>query len=72
MKGNLKNHNITRLEINKYVLEKTTGTQYVYDLFGVSNHYGSVGGGHYTATCYNYSRKKWYDFNDSSVGPATN
>ena len=37
----------------------------IYDLFAVSNHYGGVGGGHYTATAKNGD--KWYDFNDSSV-----
>ena len=25
----------------------------IYDLYGVSNHYGSMGGGHYTAFCKN-------------------
>ena len=37
-----------------------------YDLFAVSQHYGSTGGGHYTAVCKNYDGK-WYDYNDSSV-----
>jgi ubiquitin carboxyl-terminal hydrolase 4/11/15 len=25
--------------------------EYIYDLYGVSNHYGSLNGGHYTAFC---------------------
>lgn len=25
--------------------------QYIYDLYAVSNHYGSMNGGHYTAYC---------------------
>ena len=37
----------------------------VYDLFAVSQHYGSAGGGHYTATCKN--RNDWYNYDDSSV-----
>ena len=37
-----------------------------YDLFAVSQHYGSTGGGHYTAVCKNFDGK-WYDYNDSSV-----
>ena len=36
-----------------------------YDLFAVSQHYGSTGGGHYTAICKNFD--KWYSYNDSSV-----
>ena len=36
-----------------------------YDLFAVSQHYGSTGFGHYTAVCKNYDGK-WYSYNDSS------
>jgi len=39
----------------------------VYDLFAVSNHYGSLGGGHYTAYAKNKNTNKWYKFDDSSV-----
>ena len=35
-----------------------------YDLFAVSQHYGSTGFGHYTAVCKNDG--KWYSYNDSS------
>ena len=38
-----------------------------YDLFAVSNHYGNLFGGHYTATVKSFSSGKWYDCNDSSV-----
>jgi ubiquitin carboxyl-terminal hydrolase 4/11 len=37
----------------------------LYELYAVSNHYGGLGGGHYTA--YAKNGGKWYDFNDSSV-----
>jgi ubiquitin carboxyl-terminal hydrolase 4/11/15 len=37
----------------------------MYDLYGVVNHYGSMGAGHYTAYCQNFLNKKWYEFNDS-------
>jgi ubiquitin carboxyl-terminal hydrolase 4/11/15 len=39
----------------------------IYDLYGVVNHYGTMGGGHYTAYCQNFLNKKWYEFNDSRV-----
>ena len=35
-----------------------------YDLFAVSQHYGSTGFGHYTAVCKNDGQ--WYSYNDSS------
>jgi len=38
----------------------------LYDLYGVTNHYGSHFGGHYTASCKNIDGN-WYDYNDSSV-----
>lgn len=34
-----------------------------YDLFAVDNHYGGLGGGHYTATAQNFFDKQWYDYN---------
>lgn len=40
----------------------------LYDLYGVVNHYGSLGGGHYTAFCQNFLTKKYifYDFADGT------
>ena len=38
----------------------------MYDLFAISQHYGSLGGGHYTAIC-RAEDGDWYSFNDSSV-----
>lgn len=37
-----------------------------YDLIGVCNHSGGLGGGHYYAYCKNMNGK-WYNYNDSSV-----
>ena len=42
-----------------------------YDLYAVSNHFGSLSGGHYTAFARNPYYKKWYNFDDSDVGRAT-
>ena len=35
-----------------------------YDLFAISQHYGSMGGGHYTAVCKNIDGN-WYEYDDS-------
>jgi ubiquitin carboxyl-terminal hydrolase 8 len=39
---------------------------YKYDLYGVCNHMGGTGGGHYTAYVKN-ANNNWYEFNDISV-----
>lgn len=39
----------------------------LYDLFAVSNHTGTLGGGHYTAMCRSFLTGVWYSFNDSHV-----
>ncbi|KAM8974484.1 ubiquitin carboxyl-terminal hydrolase 8 [Pelodytes ibericus] len=38
-----------------------------YNLFGVSNHYGGLDGGHYTAYCKNGLKQRWYKFDDHEV-----
>ena len=40
--------------------------EYVYELYGICNHYGGVSGGHYTATI-KVANGEWYVFNDASV-----
>lgn len=42
----------------------------LYDLYAVSNHFGGLHGGHYTAYGFNSHLGKWYEFNDSSVSSA--
>jgi len=39
------------------------GKDLTYDLFAVDNHFGGLGGGHYTATAQNFFDKQWYDYN---------
>ncbi len=41
----------------------------VYDLYAVDNHYGGLGGGHYTAYAKNHATGQWYYYDDSSVRP---
>lgn len=48
-------------------LANKKGDPIIYDLYGVVNHYGTLGGGHYTAFCQNFLNKNWYEFNDSRV-----
>ncbi|KAK5665787.1 ubiquitin-specific protease doa4 [Batrachochytrium dendrobatidis] len=40
---------------------------YSYNLFAVSNHFGSLSGGHYTAQVKNEVLQQWYNFDDSKI-----
>ncbi|KAM9425993.1 ubiquitin carboxyl-terminal hydrolase 31-like [Pholidichthys leucotaenia] len=42
---------------------------YLYDLYAVCNHHGTMQGGHYTAHCKNSIDGLWYCFDDSDVHP---
>uniref|UniRef100_A0A3P9KU34 ubiquitinyl hydrolase 1 n=1 Tax=Oryzias latipes TaxID=8090 RepID=A0A3P9KU34_ORYLA len=42
---------------------------YLYDLYAVCNHHGTMQGGHYTAFCKNSIDGQWYCFDDSDVHP---
>ncbi|PLN81832.1 ubiquitin carbon terminal hydrolase [Aspergillus taichungensis] len=46
------------------------GKSLIYDLFAVDNHYGGLGGGHYTAYAKNFMTGQWNEYNDSSVSRA--
>lgn len=43
----------------------------IYDLYAIDNHYGGLGGGHYTAYAQNFYNKEWYNFDDSHVSKVT-
>lgn len=57
---------IEGLDMTKRIVE-SDGKEEIYDLFAVDNHYGSLGGGHYTAAAKSFVDGEWYDYNDSSV-----
>ncbi|KYN02885.1 PREDICTED: ubiquitin carboxyl-terminal hydrolase 8-like [Cyphomyrmex costatus] len=40
---------------------------YNYTLYAISNHYGTMDGGHYTAFCKNSTQNKWYKYDDQTV-----
>jgi len=63
------NFPVENLDMSRYVL--CDGKKAIYDLYGVSNHFGSMGGGHYTAFAKNPVYQKWYEFDDCTVSKAT-
>lgn len=66
---------LTDLDMAPYCLEKADDGHLEYDLYAVSNHYGSMGFGHYTAFAKSWRDGNgekfpgWYSFDDSHVSP---
>ncbi|CAG8507206.1 27736_t:CDS:2 [Gigaspora margarita] len=66
---------IRRLDLTPYVPSNSSdgGSRpnsqqmgpFVYDLYAISNHYGGLNGGHYTACVRNGYRNEWHNFDDS-------
>ncbi|XP_058022121.1 ubiquitin carboxyl-terminal hydrolase 4 [Ahaetulla prasina] len=61
---------IRDLNMSEFVCDPAA-SPYVYDLIAVSNHYGGLGVGHYTAYAKNKINGKWYYFDDSNVSLAS-
>lgn len=58
---------IEGLDLSDMVRDQTDGKSLTYDLIAVDNHYGGLGGGHYTAYAKSFANQNWYDFNDTHV-----
>ncbi|KAH8264640.1 hypothetical protein KR038_011263 [Drosophila bunnanda] len=60
---------LENLEMSPYIAraESRAGTPKTYQLYAVSNHYGSMEGGHYTAFCKSANYGKWFKFDDQVV-----
>ncbi|KAF9329552.1 CSN-associated deubiquitinating enzyme Ubp12 [Podila minutissima] len=57
------------LDLSGKALKEEDQNENVYDLYGVSNHMGGLGGGHYTAYAKNEKQDQWFNFDDSHVSP---
>ncbi|KAJ6755604.1 UBIQUITIN CARBOXYL-TERMINAL HYDROLASE [Salix purpurea] len=56
------------LDLSTHLSYKNGQLSHRYMLYAISNHYGSMGGGHYTAFIH-HGGDQWYDFDDSHVSP---
>ena len=64
---------IKDLDLTEFLDARTTeGRRYVYDLFAVSNHTGSLSGGHYYAYAKSIGKDEWNEFNDGHVSKIHN
>ncbi len=67
------NFPVESLDVRSYIqTDEPMPDPIYYDLYAVSNHYGSLHGGHYTAFGFNSLQNRWYEFNDSSVSSVSN
>ena len=51
------------LDLSTRLAVPEDGKSSIYDLFAVDNHYGGLGGGHYTAYAQNFIDSTWYEYN---------
>lgn len=54
------------LELSAHIAYKNGQSSHRYVLYAISNHYGNMRGGHYTAFVH-HGGDQWYDFDDSHV-----
>ena len=54
---------IEGLDLTTRVIDKEDGKQEIYDLIAVDDHWGGLGGGHYTAFARNFIDGEWYSYN---------
>ncbi|GAB2285625.1 hypothetical protein Dimus_020067 [Dionaea muscipula] len=58
------------LDLASYIANNNTHPSTRYMLYAISNHYGGLGSGHYSAFVH-HGGGQWYDFDDSRVHPIT-
>ncbi|XP_047960151.1 ubiquitin carboxyl-terminal hydrolase 8-like isoform X3 [Salvia hispanica] len=61
---------VENFDLSNYILKKNNKDCHRYMLYAISNHYGGMGGGHYTAFA-KHRVDSWYEFDDSHVYPVT-
>jgi ubiquitin carboxyl-terminal hydrolase 4/11/15 len=66
---NLVDFPIDNLDLRDFVIGPVEHPP-IYDLYAVSNHFGGMGGGHYTAFGRHRDDNQWYRYDDSSVSQA--
>ncbi|CAL9085118.1 unnamed protein product [Musa acuminata var. zebrina] len=63
------NFPIHDLDLTNYVAHKKGSQRQIYELYALSNHYGSMASGHYTAHIKLLDENRWYNFDDSHISP---
>ncbi|OVA10566.1 Ubiquitin carboxyl-terminal hydrolases family 2 [Macleaya cordata] len=65
------NFPIHDFDLTNYVAHKNSSRRQLYELYALSNHYGGMGSGHYTAHIKTQllDENRWYNFDDSHISP---
>jgi ubiquitin carboxyl-terminal hydrolase 4/11/15 len=64
--NSLVHYPVTQLPVGTFAIREDDKAA-KYNLFGVSNHMGGMGGGHYTAHCLDERTGKWVEYDDSHI-----
>ncbi|XP_027181534.1 ubiquitin carboxyl-terminal hydrolase 5 [Coffea eugenioides] len=63
------NFPIHDFDLTNYVANKNNSQRQLYELYALTNHYGGMGSGHYTAHIKLLDENRWYNFDDSHISP---
>lgn len=63
------NFPIHDFDLTNYVANKSNSRQQLYELYALTNHYGGMGSGHYTAHIKLLDENRWYNFDDTHISP---
>ncbi|KAJ8759951.1 hypothetical protein K2173_010807 [Erythroxylum novogranatense] len=63
------NFPIHDFDLTKYVANKNNTQRQLYELYALTNHYGGMGSGHYTAYIKLLDENRWYNFDDNHISP---
>ena len=66
-KQNFVNFDLKNMNLSHMAVPGFDNKHSRFNLYAVSNHFGSLEGGHYTAYCSSDVLKKWYKFDDQDV-----
>ncbi|GMH26056.1 hypothetical protein Nepgr_027899 [Nepenthes gracilis] len=63
------NFPIHDFDLTNYIANKNNSQRQLYELYALTNHYGGMGSGHYTAHIKLLEENRWYNFDDSHISP---
>ncbi|XP_019434070.1 PREDICTED: ubiquitin carboxyl-terminal hydrolase 5-like [Lupinus angustifolius] len=61
------NFPIHDFDLTNYIANKNSSRLQLYEWYAITNHYGSMGSGHYTAHIKLLDENKWYHFDDNHI-----